>query len=664
MKPATLIVLLGFLTSGAAAQDAIPAAPDDAALFGELEHAYSVALSTDGKRVAYVSPGPDGSATTVVLDLATGVARPAARSDGKPLSMAGCDWSSADRLVCTLFGVQRVDALLFPKLRTFAMDSDGTNQLALGERDTLEQLGRRQYDGEIVDWMSGTDGVVLMARTYVPEKSVGTLIARNRQGLGVDRIDTRTGKVASIERPGRDVVNYISDGLGNIRIMTTAAVTGSGYMRGIDTHFYRLVDDRTWRKLGTYAADRANGGRGSGMVPLAIDSSVNAAYVLQLLDGRYALYRIALDGSLKSELVFASREVDVDDVIRVGRAGRVIGARYVTERRMVEFFDPDYREIYATLERALPQSPLIDFISASANEQLVVVRASSDVDPGSWYVFDRTKKSLDMITKSRPTLEGKTLSPVKAITFPAADGTRIPGYLTLPPGITEAKGLPAIVMPHGGPGSRYEWGFDWLAQYFAQRGFVVLQPNFRGSAGYGDAWFLDNGFRSWKISVGDVCDGGRWLIAQSMANPQKLAAFGWSYGGYAALQANVLDANLFKAVIAVAPVTDLGLLKNQASEHANTFLVADMIGNGPHVREGSPADNAGIFKAPVLMFHGTSDFNVEIEQSRRMDRALRRAGKSSQFVVYPELRHDLFDAAARADMLRKSEAFLRANLAL
>ena len=127
-------------------------------------------------------------------------------------------------------------------------------------------------------------------------------------------------------------------------------------------------------------------------------------------------------------------------------------------------------------------------------------------------------------------------------------------------------------------------------------------------------------------------------------------------------EANVLDADLFKAVIAVAPVTDLGLLKHQASVHANSFLVADMIGNGPHVREGSPAENAGIFKAPVLMFHGTSDFNVEIEQSRKMDRVLRRARKPSQLVVYPELSHGLLDGTARADLLRKSEAFLRANL--
>ena len=142
MKPATLIFLLGFLTGGAAAQDINSHAPDDAARFGELDQAYSIALSADGKRLAYVSPGADGSSITVVLDMATGVARHVARANGKPLSMAGCDWTSADRLVCSLYGVQRVDAVLMPKVRTLAMDADGKNQLPLGEKDTMEQLSR------------------------------------------------------------------------------------------------------------------------------------------------------------------------------------------------------------------------------------------------------------------------------------------------------------------------------------------------------------------------------------------------------------------------------------------------------------------------------------------------------------------------------------------
>ncbi|MEI9851159.1 MAG: alpha/beta fold hydrolase [Sphingomonas sp.] len=119
-------------------------------------------------------------------------------------------------------------------------------------------------------------------------------------------------------------------------------------------------------------------------------------------------------------------------------------------------------------------------------------------------------------------------------------------------------------MPHGGPGARDEWGFDWLAQFFAARGYAVLQPNFRGSAGYGEDWFLENGFKSWRTAIGDVNDGGRWLVGQGIAAPAKLAIVGWSYGGYAALQSAVLDPELFKAIVAIAPVTDLGALKEES----------------------------------------------------------------------------------------------------
>jgi dipeptidyl aminopeptidase/acylaminoacyl peptidase len=304
----------------------------------------------------------------------------------------------------------------------------------------------------------------------------------------------------------------------------------------------------------------------------------------------------------------------------------------------------------------------VHFISASADERVLLVWASSDNDPGHFYLFDRDRKSLKEIMQFRPLLKGTTLSTVQAVIYPAADGTRIPAYLTLPPGVTDAKGLPAIVMPHGGPESRDEWGFDWLAQFYAQRGFAVLQPEFRGSAGFGDAWFAQNGFQGWRQSIGDVCDGARWLVKQGMADPAKLAAVGWSYGGYAVLQANVLDPELFKAVVAIAPVTDLTLLKTQAFNFTNYQIVADFVGNGPHVREGSPAEQAEKFKAPVLMFHGEEDVNVDIAHSQKMDRALHAAGKSSELVTYPDLDHQLRDSTVRADMLRKSDEFLRRSL--
>ena len=444
--------------------------------FGARETIHSAALSADGKKLVYVGAGTEASTIAVVVDLVTGTATQVARADGNPINITGCEWTAADRLVCQLYGLQRVQSLLLPVARTLAMDADGKKQIFLGQKDTLEQVGKRLGDGGVVDWMNGTDGAVLMSRSYVPESTTGRLMGRVEEGLGVDRIDTRTGKSTQVERPGDDATNYISDGRGNIRIMSTTAVADStGMLTGIDKHSYRTLDDRAWRPLGTFELVRGTGGRGRGIIPLAVDPSLNAAYVLDSLDGRRALYRITLDSSLKRELVIASNQVDVDGVVTVGRNGRVIGATYATERRHVDYFDPDYKALHGMLARALPKQPLIGFMSASADEQTLLVHASGDIDPGAWYVYYRDKKALSVVSAVRPGLKGRTLSPVKAISYPAADGTQIPAYLTLPPGASDAKNLPAIVLPHGGPGRTRRMGFR-LA------GAVLRATRLRGSA--------------------------------------------------------------------------------------------------------------------------------------------------------------------------------------
>jgi len=267
---------------------------------------------------------------------------------------------------------------------------------------------------------------------------------------------------------------------------------------------------------------------------------------------------------------------------------------------------------------------------------------------------------LNEIALARPELEGVKLASVRAISYPSDGGVSIPAYLTLPAG-SSSKNLPAIVLPHGGPSARDEWGFDWLAQYFASQGYAVLQPNYRGSDGYGSEWKNDNGFRGWRTSIGDVLAGARWMTSQGIADPAKLNVVGWSYGGYAALQAAAVEPKLFKAVVAVAPVTDLQLLKEEAQHYTNANLVEAEVGDGPHVREGSPLQNVDKIQAPVLLFHGDRDINVDIEQSRRMDRALHSAGKQSELIVYPGLTHSLEDSTVRSAMLAKMAAFLSAS---
>jgi dipeptidyl aminopeptidase/acylaminoacyl peptidase len=240
----------------------------------------------------------------------------------------------------------------------------------------------------------------------------------------------------------------------------------------------------------------------------------------------------------------------------------------------------------------------------------------------------------------------------------------IPGYLTLPPWRETARGLAAIVMFHGGPSSRDFWGFNWLAQYFAARGFAVLQPNYRGSSGFGDDWFENNGFRSWPIAIGDVLDGGRWLVAQGIADGTKLAIVGWSYGGYAALQSAVVDPSVFKAVIAVAPVTDLNALKEEWRHWNNFEVMEQIIGEGSHLRDGSPLANAARIKVPVLLFHGTFDRNVGYQESVRMAAALSAVHDRCELVTFENLDHQLDDSEARNQLLGKSDAFLRETMGL
>jgi dipeptidyl aminopeptidase/acylaminoacyl peptidase len=442
--------------------------------------------------------------------------------------------------------------------------------------------------------------------------------------------------------------------------MATQVVKGTGYLRDNRSFFYRKPLSRDWLPLSVIDTTQE---ALTGFVPQVVDAATNQVFGFDDSNGFTSVYSIALDGSGQRQLVLGRSDVDVDAIVTIGRNSRVVGASYATERRQIEYFDPELKRLSASLSKALPGSPGVYIVDSSADESKLLISVSTDTNPGMYYLFDKASRKLEELLPARSELHGQTMATMKPITYPAADGTLIPGYLTLPPGST-GKGLPAIVMPHGGPSSRDEWGFDWLVQYFASRGFAVLQPNFRGSAGYGMDWYRKNGFKSWRTAVGDVNDAGRWLQGQGIAAAGKVAIFGWSYGGYAALQSGVLDPDLFQAIVAVAPVTDLGKLRDEAMNYANYRAVQKFVGEGPHVREGSPAQNAERIKAPVLMFHGDYDQNVSIGHSRVMESSLRNAGKQVTLVEFPELRHSLESGEARARVLSEADAFLRQALGL
>ena len=648
----------------AQAQTTTPAAGTLAQAFGAREQIQQISLSPDGRRVAIVAPyGDHGEALMIADPFAGGTPNVILRTRGDPEQLESCRWVSDTRLTCTVYTVDR-DAFtlahrtaLVGFTRVIALNADGSALKSLTASEGARSMQLAQNGGHIIDWLGDGSGEVLMTRDFSEQFTTGSLAARDATGLGVERVNPVTGQRRLVEQPRPMAVEYITDGHGAVRIMGVR--TGDPTKPGDAINYlYRPQGSRDWATLSSV---QLNGG--TGFEPYSVDAKLNVAYGFERHDGRFALYRMALDGSERRELVLARPDVDVDSIVHMGRERRVVGASFATERRQIEFFDPELKALAASLARALPGNPNIEFVDDSDGGRVLLIFAGSDTVPGSFYVFDRASKHLAEVLPLRPELAAVRLGTMRAITYRAADGTAIPAYLTLPAG-SDGRNLPAIVMPHGGPGARDEWGFDWWAQFFAARGFAVLQPNFRGSAGYGASWYQQNGFRSWRTAIGDVNDAGRYLVAQGVANPARLAVVGWSYGGYAALQSAALDPALFKAIVAVAPVTDLDALRSESEGFDTQGLVDAFIGHGPHVTEGSPARNAAAIRAPVLMFHGDKDQNVGIGESRLMASRLRAAGKMVQLVEYPGLDHQLADSTARADMLGKTDAFLRGALGL
>ena len=651
---------LGLLLLARLAGADAPAPFDAARGFGARPSVWDLRLSPDGTRVAYLVPVANRGTALVTAERSPDAKpRVALSLDGNTLNVGGCNWVAHDRLVCQIHGVVQVASVqsgLLPVSRWIAVNADGSNLQTLSVRRNAYSRGYFQYDGDIIDYLPEDDGAVLMSRNYTPDAHIGSRMGSDAEGLGVDWLDTRTLKTRRIIAPLKDAFRYLSDGRGTVRIMGQRGTDSSGYKSTNLTFYYRPVGSTEWRKLCQY--DQRDD---SGFWPLAVDHDLNVAYGIRRTNGRAGLHAIKLDDSLEEHLVYAHPDVDVSGLLEIGRRQRVVGATYVTDRRQTEVFDPDIKRLLASLARALPAQPRFGVTDSSVDESTLVVSAGSDSDPGVFYLFDRKTRELAIYNVQRREREGIKLATMKFVSYPSGDGVTVPAYLTLPPGQENAHGLPAIVLPHGGPSSRDEWGFDWLPQFYAHCGYAVLQPQFRGSAGYGDAWFHQNGFRSWRVAVDDVLAAGRWLVKEGIADPLQLAILGWSYGGYAALQSAVIDPSLYQAVVAIAPVTDLPGLVEDHRDYSDFALVRDFVGAGPHTHDGSPIEHVKSVKSPVLLFHGTSDQNVSYQQSKRFADKLQSVGGQVELVTFKDLDHQLDDASARAELLRRSDEFLRST---
>jgi dipeptidyl aminopeptidase/acylaminoacyl peptidase len=630
---------------------------DDARDFGARHAPRAMALSPDGTKIVYLMPKTGQSIAARVTELATQATREIVVADGKPEMLRWCEFATNTRVVCNYSGLDRFQGQILGFSRLISLNSDGSDLKELGEPSTLSSGRLVQFDGSVIDWNKGNSVNVLMARVHRPKVgSISRGASRRSEGLAVDMVDVETAKAEQVEAPRDNVSNYISDGGGHVRFMQVNETSDGNLLTGKIKQFYRRPGKSEWLSFGDFdsVAD-------TGFLPIAVDGSADVVYGLKKKDGRDALYRVKLDGSMTSELVAANPKVDIDGIIRLGRGQSIAGYSFTDDRSHHEYFDPQIRALVTSLAKAAPDLPLLTISDVSADGTKVLVFASSDSDPGRYFLVDRKTHQAKEIAIARPELVGRDFAQVREVEYPGKDGVMVPAYVTLPPG-SAGRNLAAVVLPHGGPSSRDEWGFDWIAQFLAARGYAVIQPNYRGSAGYGTEWLADNGLKNWQLAMSDISAAAHYLVNQKIADPNRLAIVGWSYGGYAALQSIELEPTLYKAAVAIAPVTDLGLLKQNSRNYTSSSIVEEFVGSGAHVADGSPLRNVAAIRVPVLLVHGDLDANVNIGHSDQMAAALRKAGKQFDYLRYKGLDHQLEDSAVRAEMLTRIDQLLTRTL--
>jgi dipeptidyl aminopeptidase/acylaminoacyl peptidase len=346
----------------------------------------------------------------------------------------------------------------------------------------------------------------------------------------------------------------------------------------------------------------------------------------------------------------------------------VAGISSGLEEATTEWLDPEIGAAHGVLTRAF-KGRAVSLSGWSKDKTRFLARVAGPSAPGTWYLYDRARKEVSPLGEEYPELNGAALGTTRWMTYKARDGLEIPAYVTTPPGAKPGAKAPLVVLPHGGPAWRDTFDFDYMVQFFATRGYVVLQPQFRGSAGFGRA-FREAGRGEWggKMQT-DLLDGIEVLAASGEIDPARVCIVGSSFGGYAALAGATLHPDAYRCAASIAGISDLGqLLSEEARLFGRATASFEDLREELGVTEGaklvrmSPAHQAAAAQAPILLIHGRQDTVVLPAQSELMAQRLRAAGKPHELLILEDENHYLTKTANRVRTLEALEQFLAKHL--
>ena len=466
------------------------------------------------------------------------------------------------------------------------------------------------------------------------------------------KIKISTGERTLIRKNTERITAYIFDLKDQLRLATRSAENG-------DTEVLRVDADKFTKVYSCNVFESC--------APLKYHKDGQRVY-FQTNKGDVDLVRLVLFNPTtgKEELVESDpmKRVDFGNAIFSEVSDELIATVYEDERERIYWKDKTFEADYKNLQKQLPGKE-IGFGSSTKDEKLFLISANSDTDPGSTYLYDRTTKKLTLQYQAREKLNRAHLAPMKPVKYPSSDGLEIPAFLTLPKGV-EAKNLPAIIVPHGGPWYRDSWGYNSFAQFLANRGYAVLQPNFRGSTGYGKK-FIDAGNKQWGDKMqDDITWGAKYLVAQSIADPKKIGIMGGSYGGYATLAGVTFTPDTYAAAVSIVGPSNLITLLESIPPYWEQIrkLFYERMGD-PNTAEGkaqllrqSPLTHAAKIKTPLLVIQGANDPRVTKRESDQIVIALRDRGFPVEYLVAPDEGHGFSRPENNMAMFASSEKFL------
>ncbi len=537
--------------------------------------------------------------------------------------IAGYFWKGNNRIIY----IQ--DSKGDENFRLYAVDRDGKNQKDLTPFDKVR--------AGIVDDLEDN-----------PDEMLIQLNKNNPQVFDVYRINVNNGEMTEVGQNPGNITGWLTDHDGKLRIATTTDGVNSSVL-------YRDTEDQDFKPLITTTFKET-------LAPLFFTFDNKNLYMASNIGrDKSAIVEYNIANNKEVKVLYENPDYDVESLSYSRKRKEITFASYVGWKQEYHFFDKATKEIYDDLNSKLPGLQ-IAVVGKNKDEDKLLVRTYSDKSLGAYYFYNVKAKDLTKLSDVSPWLDEKYLSDQKPITYKSRDGLTINGYLTLPKGV-EPKNLPVVVNPHGGPWARDSWGFNPEVQFLANRGYAVLQMNFRGSTGYGKE-FWEISFKQWgKTMQDDISDGVKWLIDQGIADPKRVGIYGGSYGGYATLAGLTFSPELYACGVDYVGVSNLFTFQNSIPPYWAPMreMLYEMVGNPEKdsllLYDASPVFHVDKIVAPLFIAQGAHDPRVNKNESDQMVEALKKRGIDVPYMVKDNEGHGFRNEENRFDFYDAMEQF-------